>query len=138
MANVYTPDRSNYIVIPEDKLQEHLNQGYKTYEMLKPVFEAENAQRNQENMNNPQFIEELFEILRMQRNMRFAEYDTKISQLERQKRLGFDVDAQISEWDAYAQALCNLPEQQGAPWDGGGELTPWPVMPAIVKSSISN
>lgn len=26
----------------------------------------------------------------------------------------------------YIQALRDLPEQPGAPWDGGGELTPWP------------
>lgn len=138
MANVYTPDRRNYIVVPDDKLQEHLNKGYKTYEMLKPVFEAEAEERLQEKLNNPQYIAELFELLRMQRSLRLAEYDTKISQIERQARLGMDVAEQIAAWDAYAQALCSLPEQEGAPWDGGGELTPWPVMPAIVKSSISN
>lgn len=30
---------------------------------------------------------------------------------------------------AYRQALRDLPEQPGAPWDGGGELTPWPIKP---------
>ena len=30
---------------------------------------------------------------------------------------------------AYRQALRDLPSQPGAPWDGGGELTPWPVKP---------
>lgn len=32
---------------------------------------------------------------------------------------------------AYRQALRDLPAQSGAPFDGGGELTPWPVMPTI-------
>lgn len=32
----------------------------------------------------------------------------------------------------YRQALRDLPQEEGAPWDGGGELTPWPVMPASV------
>ena len=29
----------------------------------------------------------------------------------------------------YRQALRDLPTQPGAPWDGGGELTPWPIKP---------
>ena len=29
----------------------------------------------------------------------------------------------------YRQALRDLPDQPGAPWDGGGELTPWPIKP---------
>ena len=28
----------------------------------------------------------------------------------------------------YRQALRDLPEQDGAPWDGGGEATPWPTL----------
>lgn len=31
---------------------------------------------------------------------------------------------------AYRQALRDLPAQSGAPWDGGGEATPWPEIPA--------
>ena len=31
----------------------------------------------------------------------------------------------------YRQALRDLPAQPGAPWDGGGELTPWPELPAV-------
>lgn len=30
----------------------------------------------------------------------------------------------------YRQALRDLPAQEGAPWDGGGESTPWPDLPA--------
>ncbi|MDM8331059.1 tail fiber assembly protein [Desulfovibrio piger] len=30
----------------------------------------------------------------------------------------------------YRQALRDLPSQDGAPWDGGGESTPWPELPA--------
>lgn len=30
---------------------------------------------------------------------------------------------------AYRQALRDLPSLEGAPWDGGGEETPWPVNP---------
>lgn len=31
----------------------------------------------------------------------------------------------------YRQALRDLPAQEGAPWDGGYELTPWPELPEI-------
>lgn len=34
---------------------------------------------------------------------------------------------------AYRQALRDLPAQEGAPWDGGGEATPWPELPAGLK-----
>ena len=29
----------------------------------------------------------------------------------------------------YIQALRDIPQQEGAPWDGGGEQTPWPIKP---------
>ena len=32
---------------------------------------------------------------------------------------------------AYRQALRDLPARPGAPWDGGGELTPWPELPEV-------
>lgn len=32
---------------------------------------------------------------------------------------------------AYRAALRALPDQPGAPWDGGGEETPWPTVPEI-------
>ena len=31
----------------------------------------------------------------------------------------------------YRQALRDLPAQPGAPWDGGGGLTPWPELPVV-------
>ncbi len=74
--------------------------------------------------------EQLFNQLRSIREVKLREYDEKIAQLERRDRIGEDVSGQLAAWDAYAVALCQLPEQDGAPWDGGGVLTPWPEMPA--------
>ena len=34
---------------------------------------------------------------------------------------------------AYRQALRDLPAQSGAPWDGGGEATPWPEIPSVLQ-----
>lgn len=34
----------------------------------------------------------------------------------------------------YRQALRDLPAQEGAPWDGGDDETPWPELPAGLKA----
>lgn len=72
---------------------------------------------------------DLFAQLRSIREVKFREYDKVVSQLERKARIGEAVATQLAAWDAYAIALCELPEQPGAPWDGGGSQTPWPVKP---------
>ena len=33
----------------------------------------------------------------------------------------------------YRQALRDLPSQEGAPWDGGAEDTPWPEIPNVLQ-----
>lgn len=73
--------------------------------------------------------EQLFAQLRSIREVKFREYDEAVSQLERRARIGENVASQLAAWDAYAIALCELPEQSGAPWDGGGSKTPWPMKP---------
>lgn len=76
--------------------------------------------------------EELFTRLRERRAERLVEYDNKISQLDRQIRENPDYaeyTLKRASWDEYATALCNLPSQDGAPWDGGGVKTPWPAKP---------
>lgn len=35
--------------------------------------------------------------------------------------------ADLEAVKAYRTALRNLPDQPGAPWDGGGKATPWPA-----------
>lgn len=63
--------------------------------------------------------------LRKSRDKRLAETDYLIMPdypLPEDKRIAVLV---------YRQALRDLPEQEGAPWDGGGIETPWPDMPVI-------
>ena len=43
-------------------------------------------------------------------------------------------DDQRTILQVYRQALRDLPSQEGAPWDGGGEATPWPELPAGLKA----
>lgn len=69
-----------------------------------------------------------FERLRAERDRRLAATDYLLMQ-----------DYPLSDShrglvQLYRQALRDLPSQEGAPWDGGGEATPWPVMPAGLKA----
>ena len=79
---------------------------------------------------------------------RLAEYNSEGSRFE---RLRAERDRRLDETDyllmadyplaedagavvkAYRQSLRDLPSQEGAPWDGGGEETPWPVIPEILQ-----
>ena len=73
--------------------------------------------------------EDAFAALRAERDARLAACDWTVLP-----------DAPVTEeeqaaWKAYRQALRDLPQQEGAPWDGGGELTPWPVAPDAEATS---
>lgn len=43
-------------------------------------------------------------------------------------------DDQRAVLQSYRQSLRDLPSQEGAPWDGGGEETPWPELPAGLEA----
>ncbi len=69
--------------------------------------------------------EELFLVLRTVRDARLNATDKYLL-----------ADYPISESNlalikTYRTALRNLPDQPGAPWDGGGEATPWPQIPVF-------
>ena len=71
----------------------------------------------------PPSDEELFSKLREERDRRLAECDWTMLK-----------DTQLSEeqsvaWQTYRQILRDMPQQAEAPWDGGGEGTPWPMKP---------
>lgn len=120
----------NKEVVSENAVQAKLAQGYVLLDdAWKTQQEAIAAQKRQEWLADPATVDERFRMLRTARDAKLAAHDSKIAQLQREARLGVDVAAYIAAWDTYAQALCKLPEQAGAPWDGGGQLTPWPVQP---------
>ena len=78
---------------------------------------------------------------------RLAEYNSEAARFE---RLRAERDRRIAATDYlimpdyplddtyrrmveyYRQALRDLPTKEGAPWDGGGDATPWPAMPAVL------
>ena len=70
---------------------------------------------------------ELFQMLRTKRDRRLAATDFLLMP-------DYPIsDDQRAVVQAYRQALRDLPAQEGAPWDGGGEATPWPELPAGLK-----
>ncbi len=80
----------------------------------------------------PPTTEELFARLRNQRD---AHINSVLWMRERhadELELGKETSLIPEQYTAlltYIQAMRDLPAQPGAPWDGGGELTPWPELP---------
>lgn len=69
----------------------------------------------------------LFVLLRAERNRRLAATDYMLMP-------DYPIDDTLKEnIQAYRQALRDLPSQEGAPWDGGGEETPWPEIPSVLQ-----
>ena len=70
---------------------------------------------------------ELFQQLRAERDRRLAATDYLLMP-------DYPLDDTLKEnVQAYRQALRDLPAQEGAPWDGGGEATPWPEIPSVLQ-----
>lgn len=70
---------------------------------------------------------ELFQMLRTKRDRRLAATDYLLMP-------DYPIsDDQRAVVQAYRQALRDLPAQSGAPWDGGGEETPWPEIPNVLQ-----
>lgn len=97
------------------------------WEAEKKRLEEEQARIEAEELERYNSEEARFERLRSERNARIAATDFYLLAdypiTEEQKEV----------LSAYRQALRDLPSQEGAPWDGGGELTPWPAFPDILQ-----
>ena len=79
-------------------------------------------------------IEELFDRLRSFRDARISAVLWMRERHADELELGKETTLTSEQYTAlltYIQALRDLPAQPGAPWDGGGELTPWPELPTI-------
>lgn len=82
---------------------------------------------NEKISHTPVSNDELFLQLRRSRNARLASSDYLLIS-------DYPLPAESKNAVlAYRQALRDLPAQSGAPWDGGGEATPWPELPAGLK-----
>ena len=70
-----------------------------------------------------QTTEQLFVALRTARDARLARTDKMLLP-------DYPINAErLTQIKTYRAALRDLPDQPGAPWDGGGTETPWPELP---------
>ena len=75
-------------------------------------------------LNNPP-VEELSTLLRNARDARLAATDKYLLS-------DYPISAEnLAAIKIYRQALRDLPAQEGTPFDGGGDATPWPAIPQL-------
>lgn len=78
--------------------------------------------------------DELFSRLRSERDTRINSVLWMRERHSDELALGKEASLTPEQYTAlltYIQALRDIPAQPGAPWDGGGELTPWPELPTV-------
>lgn len=93
------------------------------WEAEKARLEAEAAAAEAARLAEHNSPEARAQRLRAERDVRMASTDYRMA-------ADYPLDeAQRALWAAYRQALRDLPQQEGFPWDGGGEATPWPALP---------
>lgn len=79
--------------------------------------------------------------VRNERNQRVAQAQSRIDKLLRRVRMGMPADA-LPEWDDYVQALADVPEQAGFPFDVEWPTAPdanernWVVTPFQAKAAL--
>ena len=72
----------------------------------------------------------LFAALRVARDARLASTDKMLLP-------DYPINADdLALVKVYRAALRDLPDQSGAPWDGGGEATPWPAAPNALSTTV--
>ena len=113
--------------------QEMLAQGYRHYSEWREEQEAADRARYEAEaeqariaheawLADPANRPELFRMLRQERDRRIAATDYLLAS-------DYPITgARLDEVKTYRQALRDLPSRDGAPWDGGGEQTPWPEL----------
>lgn len=82
----------------------------------------------------PPSNDELFSRLRSERDTRINSVLWMRERHAGELELGKETTLTPEQYTAlltYIQALRDIPAQPGAPWDGGGELTPWPELPSV-------
>ncbi|WP_165064432.1 phage tail assembly chaperone [Desulfovibrio sp. ZJ200] len=126
-VNLYDPEIGQGSVWREEDAETKLAEGLISQEAWEKICAAKAAEERAAWLADPETEAERFELLRMACEARLTATDKLTTS-----------DYPISDEDraavnAYRKAIRELNHQPGAPWDGGGKLTPWPEMPTITK-----
>nr|WP_300125911.1 tail fiber assembly protein [Desulfovibrio sp.] len=122
-VNLYDPETGQGSVWRPEDAEAKLAEGLITEAAWREMCDARAAGEYARWLASPETEAERFELLRAQRDAKLNATDYLMAAdypLSEERRAAVT---------AYRQALRDLPAQEGAPWDGGGELTPWPQDP---------
>ena len=129
-VNLYDPKTGEGSVWRAEDVEEKLADGMITQEAWLAICAERAALEYAAWLIDPETEPERYAMLRAARDARLSSTDYLVAP---DYPLDEGEKAQIV---AYRQALRDLPAQDGAPWDGGGNLTPWPQIPLV--SSANN
>ena len=121
-VNLFDPETGQGSVWLEKDVPAKLAEGLISEAAWRAICEAEAAEAHAAWLASPETEAERFEMLRRGRDAKLAATDYLVAP-------DYPLtDAERAAVTAYRQALRDLPAQEGAPWAGGGEATPWPEL----------
>ncbi len=124
-VNLYDPETGQGSVWREEDAPAKLAEGLITQEAWEAICAEKEAAARAAWLANPDTEAERSEMLR-------AACERKLSQTDKYTAPDYPItEEQRQAVLAYRQAIRDLNHEPGAPWDGGGEATPWPDMPAV-------
>lgn len=116
MTTFYSPDGN-----PE--IWDEQPEGYITVEEWEAARAAEAAEAEAARLAEYNSASARISRLRTKRDARLADTDKYLL-------ADYPISSEnLAKVKAYRQALRDLPAQEGAPFDGGGDETPWPELP---------
>ena len=126
-VNLYDPETGQGSVWNEADVEAKLAEGLVREEAWLETCAARAAEEYAAWLADPETEEERFSLLQQA-------CAAKLTETDKYTMSDYPVsDETRAEVDAYRKAIRQLNHQPGAPWDGGGELTPWPEMPTVSK-----
>lgn len=126
-VNLYDPATGQGSVWREEDAPAKLAEGLITEEAWLEICEAKAADDYAAWLVDPDTEAERFEMLRMA-------CEAKLTATDKLTTPDYPIgDEDRAAVGAYRKAIRELNHQPGAPWDGGGEATPWPVEPVVTK-----
>lgn len=129
-VNLYNPETLKGSVWNVNDAPAKIADGWLTEEQYQAINDAKAAEARQEWLTSPDTEAERFQMLRQARDGKLAQTDYL---MVTDYPIEADAKAVVEE---YRTALRNITDLPGSPWDGGGELTPWPVAPKIKKGRL--
>lgn len=123
MSVILISSKGNPEVFDDADAPLRLNMGWTSIEDYNEAQRLKKEAAYQAWLVNPDTVPERFEMLRTARDARLKATDYMLMP-------DYPISAaMLNAVKAYRASLRDLPAMQGAPWDGGGSLTPWPELP---------